>query len=281
MWSLGVIELTPPVRPFCYMVQCKYRDMVMVAKTYSSILRSEHGCEMVIALTHSRLPNDLKLALATGCVRSSERPQDQEGDHLDLILGGHDHFYYSGKGFDSFTGAEFELQPGSETDTNAMILKSGTDFKDMSEVWLEFGVPPDAPEGTPRTILKAEVTRIQPDPVEDSRLPGLGKEIDEILAKISKATDQPVATSLTPWDCRSEKLRSEETAIGDFISDICLRAYDENLSQKFPQSDPDRRQVDVALLCGGAIRSDTLFPPGKRSIGDILEILPFDGECVL
>lgn len=40
---------------------------------------SFQGCEYVIALTHMRSPNDVKLA---------------EGDNkIDLILGGHDHVY--------------------------------------------------------------------------------------------------------------------------------------------------------------------------------------------
>ena len=43
-------------------------------------LREEHGCDMVIVLSHMRVPNDRKLA--------------EECTEVDLFLGGHDHVTY-------------------------------------------------------------------------------------------------------------------------------------------------------------------------------------------
>jgi len=40
-------------------------------------LKDTQGCDIVIALTHMRTPNDIRLA--------------KEVDEIDLILGGHDH----------------------------------------------------------------------------------------------------------------------------------------------------------------------------------------------
>lgn len=40
-------------------------------------LKDTQGCDVVIALTHMRTPNDIRLA--------------EEVDEIDLILGGHDH----------------------------------------------------------------------------------------------------------------------------------------------------------------------------------------------
>lgn len=40
-------------------------------------LKDIQGCKIVIALTHMRTPNDIRLA--------------KEVDEIDLILGGHDH----------------------------------------------------------------------------------------------------------------------------------------------------------------------------------------------
>ena len=40
-------------------------------------LKDVHGCRFVIALTHMRTPNDVRLA--------------KEVEEIDLILGGHDH----------------------------------------------------------------------------------------------------------------------------------------------------------------------------------------------
>ena len=78
-------------------VQVQYEDYVTAANTLSAKLREEEGCEVeilillvwcgskgctvqaVIALTHMRTPNDIRLA--------------EQVAGLDLILGGHDHVY--------------------------------------------------------------------------------------------------------------------------------------------------------------------------------------------
>lgn len=45
------------------------------------------GCDYVIALTHMRTPNDIRLA--------------ENVDEIDLILGGHDHVYEINEVFES------------------------------------------------------------------------------------------------------------------------------------------------------------------------------------
>ena len=63
---------------------------------------SLQGCELVIALTHMRMPNDRRLAKTV--------------PSIDLILGGHDHHY------------------AVTTVRDTPIVKSGTDFRDFSEI---------------------------------------------------------------------------------------------------------------------------------------------------
>ncbi len=63
---------------------------------------------MLIALTHMREPNDRKLA--------------EEVPEFHLILGGHDHHYVSGF-----------IEPHSN-----LLVKSGTDFRDLSLIEVEF-----------------------------------------------------------------------------------------------------------------------------------------------
>ena len=55
-----------------------YTDFVAAGAMLAKELK-EKGCDFVIALTHMRTPNDVKLA--------------EEVDEIDLILGGHDHVY--------------------------------------------------------------------------------------------------------------------------------------------------------------------------------------------
>ncbi|CAK1543627.1 unnamed protein product [Leptosia nina] len=80
-------------------------DFLQAGAKLASQLKEE-GCEYVIALTHMRSPNDIKLA---------------EGDNkIDLILGGHDHVY-----------EVLEIN-------NKYIVKSGTDFRQFSKININF-----------------------------------------------------------------------------------------------------------------------------------------------
>lgn len=83
-----------------------YKSASETAKELIPGLR-EQGAEIIVAVTHQREPNDNKLAEKTG------------GDLIDIILGGHDHYY-------------------SHSYINGThVLRSGTDFKQLShiEVW--------------------------------------------------------------------------------------------------------------------------------------------------
>ena len=54
-----------------------YTDFVEAANKLTAQLKDENNCDIVIALTHMRQPNDIKLA--------------EHAARIDLILGGHDH----------------------------------------------------------------------------------------------------------------------------------------------------------------------------------------------
>lgn len=58
-------------------IKLEYLDMVEVSKKMSKLLKDE-GCEYIIALTHNKTSNDIKLA------------EQCQGD-FNLMLGGHDH----------------------------------------------------------------------------------------------------------------------------------------------------------------------------------------------
>ncbi|GFG38259.1 hypothetical protein Cfor_01900 [Coptotermes formosanus] len=80
-------------------------DFVEAGRKLGAQLKQE-GCDYVIALTHMRNPNDVKLA--------------ENVDEIDLILGGHDHVY------------EVKQVNGK------YIIKSGTDFRHFSKIILNF-----------------------------------------------------------------------------------------------------------------------------------------------
>ena len=88
-----------------------YEDFVVCARRLAAELRAPpHNVDLVVALTHMRVPNDVRLAA-------------EAGDVLDLILGGHDHHY------------ECRV-----TEPHGVLLcKSGTDFRELTVIDLAVG----------------------------------------------------------------------------------------------------------------------------------------------
>ncbi|TKY86649.1 hypothetical protein EX895_004288 [Sporisorium graminicola] len=260
-----------------------YRNMVKTANRLSRTLRDPAGeaCELVIAITHSRLPNDIDFANAVGAVSNP----DPASHGVDLVLGGHDHIYYVGNGASSFSGEDFPRgEPGTEKDEAAMVVKSGTDFRDLSELQLELTDKDDSAVRK-RTIKSLSVKRYRAS-VDDPTSPQLKSMLDDLLAKISKSTSQSVAYTLTPWDVRSEKVRTDESAFGNFVADVLMNSYEEVLRERdnrgelSEQRPPHVREVDCCIICGGSLRGDQIYGPGKILLSDVLEIMPFEDAVV-
>lgn len=87
-----------------------YEDFIISAKKIGEQLRKD-GAELVVALTHMRKPNDIKLADAI------------ENHQIDFILGGHDHFY------------EVFQQ------NNLWVIKGGFNWQHATKVDVIFGGP--------------------------------------------------------------------------------------------------------------------------------------------
>lgn len=263
----------------------RYRGMVEVAKKLSGELRDpkgSHKCDLIIALTHCRLPNDIDLANALGA--TSNAPEDQHG--VDLILGGHDHTYYIGNGINEYEGEEWGTSmPGTEKDKGCMLVKSGTDFHDLSEIELQLSEPKEGVVRR-RKIIAAKVLRHKTKP-NDQTLPELKAHIDELMKRVDQATGQPVAFAMTSLDCRMDKVRTDEAGVGNFIADILLHSYDEALRQRDQRGEfeerraDDAREVDLAFICGGSLRGDEEFGPGIITLRDVLTIMPFEDAVIV
>ena len=75
----------------------------------------------------------------------------------DLVLGGHDHMYYISKGVTSWENFDLEKTTmGAEEDQgDILVVKSGTDFRDLSEIELELET---TPEGSVRKKVITKIT---------------------------------------------------------------------------------------------------------------------------
>ncbi|KAH8107148.1 Metallo-dependent phosphatase [Cristinia sonorae] len=258
----------------------KYRDIADVGRDLSMRLRDpvgEYRCDIIISLTHARIPNDIQfakvLAAHSPAVQDSKSTAMTHG--IDLILGGHDHLYYISKGVTSWDGYDVnEPVLGAEQDEgDVLIVKSGTDFRDLSEFVLELE---DTPEGSIRNKLiksirgKRHCTQSGSESSER-----MAKLLEKLLSSVSSTLKAPICKTDVELDCRSSLVRTEESASGNWFADVLRHAYDDALCVKTGGGS------DGVLICGGTIRGDSTYGPGTVTLGDILEILPFQDPIVV
>lgn len=153
----------------------EYRDFVPEGRRLARELR-EQGADVVIALTHMRLPNDVRLA--------------RNVPEIDLVLGGHDHEYYM----------------LVEETNGTPIIKSGTNFEDLTEIRIRLRPPCDS---LPSTIEEGdeedeeeeeeedstaeEKAAAAPPPAEDSAAAAAGGAPAPPLTAASSAAEQPAS----------------------------------------------------------------------------------------
>eukprot|EP01062_Namystynia_karyoxenos_P081640 TRINITY_DN900_c0_g1_i6.p1 TRINITY_DN900_c0_g1~~TRINITY_DN900_c0_g1_i6.p1 ORF type:complete len:871 (+),score=254.23 TRINITY_DN900_c0_g1_i6:79-2691(+) len=231
---LGIVEKAWIDTCGCLPSSARYVDMVQAAREGVELLRLE-GAHVVVALTHMRTPNDKVLAEArTG---------------VDVILGGHDHDY------EHFVAA----------DTH--VVKSGADFKHFSVVSLIVpglrmleGHSHDIPVDV--QVRKFDVTS---EYEKDEDMCRIVKENEEA---IHQKLSVPCAISEVPIDARFSTVRTQEAAIGNWITDIVRWHY-------------NHVNVECCVLQGGCMRADRHFDAGTLTVGDILAIVPIEDPMIV
>lgn len=161
----------------------RFQPETEAARAAVNTLRDQ-GAEMVVALTHLDVAQDVALARAvTG---------------IDLILGGHDHNAVT-------------LEEGS-----TLIVKAGHDG-----VWLAAVDMAVEKNGKPR--VHPVGWRLLPtrDGVGDPQMAALAQSY---AAQVDGALDQPLATLAAPLDTRQEVVRTAESSFGDFVADALRAA---------------------------------------------------------
>ena len=162
-----------------------YRSATETAKELVPQLRAE-GADIIIAITHMREPNDNKLA------------KNMNGE-IDLILGGHDHFY------------AHSLINGTH------VLRSGCDFKQLS--YLEVRRSKTNPGKWDVDILRRDiVSSITPDK-ETAEM------VDKLTAKLKESLEKPIGWTSAPLDSRFTTVRTRESNIGNLVCDIMRLHY--------------------------------------------------------
>ncbi|XP_055601484.1 snake venom 5'-nucleotidase isoform X1 [Uranotaenia lowii] len=161
-----------------------YIDFIKAGNQLADELHNQ-GCDVIIALTHMRTPNDIELAKHSG--------------HIDLILGGHDHV--------------FEILNIEDTH----VIKSGTDFRQFSRI----GVNTERNEHGKISIT---VEKIDVNSTKYNEDPVLKEELKKYSETIESKMDEVLGTFSVELDGRFSSIRTSETNLGNWICDVALAA---------------------------------------------------------
>jgi 5'-nucleotidase/UDP-sugar diphosphatase len=151
---------------------------------------------------------------------------------IDLIVGGHEH------------------EPLVAEASRALVTKAGSDARYLVQVdlWL-------TRDGrlVERSWTFHEVSaRIAPDAAVEKLVAGYASQLDRELGVVAGRTEAAL-------DARRGTLRTQETAVGNFITDAMRAAL----------------RADVAVINSGGIRGDRIFPSGPLTRRDVYTLLPF------
>ena len=151
------------------------------------VLRAQ-GAQIVIALTHAREPSDVKLAQTT------------PPGLIDLILGGHDHFY------------------SHQIIKNTHVLRSGTDFKQLSYIEAHRGA--NGQPGWDFDIVRRDIIRSIPEDQAAVQL------VEKLTSSLRHKLGKPIGYTAVPLDGRFTTVRTKESNLGNFVCDLMRHYYD-------------------------------------------------------
>jgi len=143
-----------------------------------------------------------------------------------------------------------EHDPLIAEEGKALITKAGSDGRYLVQVniWLTA-----AGQLVERSWIFRELSAQVPPDRAAAEL------VTDYAARLSKELDAVVAVTTLPLEAHGAKLRSEETNLGNFVADLMR----------------ERLRADVALMNGGAIRTDRTLPAGPITKRDVLSLMPF------
>jgi hypothetical protein len=215
--------------------------------------------------------------------------------------------YYIGNGASkNWTGFSGDHSAkGTEADKACHLIKSGTDFRDLTSAVLTLSPSSSSSAVRKQTISKMTGEHLYVMPSSPAS-PEITELISKLLSSVSDTLSKPVCFALTPFDARSELVRTKETGLGNWVADVLLHAYAESGIEggsgfvekakggqggegkggdqdggdqgkngaggniRVHNAEGKDHGADVVLLCGGTLRGDSQYGPGKITLGDIL-----------
>lgn len=166
-----------------------FKNVIETSKKAVEFLKQK-GAQIIIALTHQYLPQDIELA--------------KEVSEIDLILGGHDH------------------TPCTIFEGTTMIHKSGMDAHWLGRIDISIEYVEDE-EKNSRRVLDFEWKMIQnknfKEDIETSQI------IDKFSEKLNSLKTHRLCVFDTPIDSLTGHIRKQESTFGNLVTDICRHAF--------------------------------------------------------
>lgn len=197
-----------------------YEDYIASARAAAKDLR-QRGAEIVIAVCHNRIEGDRALAVAV--------------PEIDLILGGHDHFY--------------------KHDRKHRLVKSGEEFRWLTHLRLEL----DGSGG--EVEVSAERYDVDSEIAPDPKIGALCQRFKELADRKFRKT---LITTGVVLDPREEVVRFREGTLPNFICDACAEDYSQA---------EGLQSADFALLSGFTFSGKAPFAVGPFTLGDLTSVL--------
>ncbi|OAN75331.1 multifunctional 2',3'-cyclic-nucleotide 2'-phosphodiesterase/5'-nucleotidase/3'-nucleotidase [Jannaschia sp. EhC01] len=196
---------------------------------------TEAGVNIIIALTHVGLPQDIRIAEAvTG---------------IDVIVGGHSHTYLSSS--DPDRAGAYPTMITNPDGAFVPIVQAYAYSKYLGHLEVTFDDDGNVVYASGDTmVLDASVT---PDPDIAARVAELGGPIEEAMAVV-------IGESTDVIEGSREVCRAMECAMGNLVADAMLERVRE-------------QGIDVAIQNGGGLRAT--IDSGEVTMGEVFTVLPF------
>ncbi len=142
----------------------------------------------------------------------------------------------------------------SEVTGGTPIFKAGMDARDAVIARLHF-------DDRSRKLERIE-WQLQPIDASLPEDPEIGALASRYAGALQEALQARIGETETPLDARTSVVRSRESAAGDLVADAFRAAMD----------------ADIAIVNGGALRSNSVIGPGPLTKLDIKKLLPFENH---
>ncbi len=138
---------------------------------------------------------------------------------------------------------------------HAPIFKMTADARELGQIDLNISQTTGELES-----IDWRVIQVDSKTKEAPEFAAVYRKYANLLAELSK----PVGRSTVALDARSAENRTRETNVGNLVADSFRKTL----------------VADIGYMNGGSIRADSLIPPGRILIRDVLSILPFKNKLV-